>query len=67
MVGDDIYGQRRNLRLTELTGYTAPRQMLPSFHLSFIHPRTAKRMAFEAPLPADFQEALATLRPGPPG
>ena len=62
LVGDSIYGNRRNLRLTELTGYTAPRQMLHAFNLSFTHPRTAQRLTFEAPLPADFLDALAALR-----
>jgi 23S rRNA pseudouridine1911/1915/1917 synthase len=62
LVGDLVYGNRRNLRLNELTGYTAPRQMLHAFHLAFTHPRTAKRLTFEAPLPADFLDALAALR-----
>ena len=62
LVGDRVYGNRRNDRLTELTGYTAPRQMLHAFHLAFIHPRTGKRMAFEAPLPEDFLDALSALR-----
>jgi 23S rRNA pseudouridine1911/1915/1917 synthase len=62
LVGDETYGNRQNLRLAELTGYTAARQMLHAFKLAFIHPRTAKRMSFEAPLPEDFLDALAALR-----
>ena len=62
LVGDEVYGHRQNLRLGELTNYTAPRQMLHSFRIGFIHPRTAKRMEFEAPLPEDFEEALKALR-----
>ena len=62
LVGDVIYGSRRNLRLSELTDYTAPRQMLHAFHLTFTHPRTAQRLTFEAPLPEDFLDALAVLR-----
>lgn len=63
LVGDATYGQRQNTRLADLTGYTAPRQMLHAFQLSFIHPRTGQRMSFEAPQPADFLDALSALRP----
>jgi len=62
VVGDTTYGNRQNQRLTELTGYTAPRQMLHAFRLTFIHPRTAQRMNFEAPRPEDFLDALQALR-----
>jgi 23S rRNA pseudouridine1911/1915/1917 synthase len=62
LVGDLTYGNRQNHHLAELTGFQAARQMLHAWHLSFIHPRTGKRMRFEAPLPPDFEEALATLR-----
>jgi 23S rRNA pseudouridine1911/1915/1917 synthase len=62
LVGDATYGQRQNLRLAELTGYSAPRQMLHAFQLGFVHPRTAKRLNFEAPRPADFLEALEALK-----
>jgi 23S rRNA pseudouridine1911/1915/1917 synthase len=63
LVGDATYGARQNKRLTELTGYAAPRVMLHARELSFIHPRTQKQLSFEAPLPADFREALKWLRP----
>jgi 23S rRNA pseudouridine1911/1915/1917 synthase len=62
VVGDLTYGNRQNQRLEELTSYTAPRQMLHAFKLSFTHPRTGKRMAFEAPLPEDFRDALSALK-----
>jgi 23S rRNA pseudouridine1911/1915/1917 synthase len=62
LVGDATYGDRQNQRLTELTGYEAPRQMLHAFQLSFIHPRTGRRVSFEAPHPADFLDALTALR-----
>jgi 23S rRNA pseudouridine1911/1915/1917 synthase len=65
LVGDNTYGNRQNARLAELTGYTAPRQMLHAFQLGFIHPRTGKRKTFEAPHPADFEDALQALRPVP--
>jgi 23S rRNA pseudouridine1911/1915/1917 synthase len=67
LVGDAVYGDRQNQHLTDLTGYSAPRQMLHAFQLSFIHPRTAKRMSFEAPRPEDFLDALAALRMGRSG
>lgn len=65
LVGDATYGHRQNHRLHELTGYRPPRQMLHAFHLAFIHPRTAKRLVFEAPRPEDFEDALAALRARP--
>jgi|SRR6185369_13540026 len=61
LVGDATYGNRQNQRLEELTGYQAARQMLHAYHLAFIHPRTGRRMHFEAPRPKDFEDALAAL------
>lgn len=63
LVGDDTYGHRQNIRLADLTGYTAPRQMLHAGRLTFTHPRSGKRIRFEAPLPPDFLDALSALRP----
>ena len=62
VVGDATYGDRQNQRLTDLTGYRAARQMLHAFKLSFVHPRTGKRVRFEAPLPEDFVDAVEALR-----
>jgi 23S rRNA pseudouridine1911/1915/1917 synthase len=62
LVGDATYGDRRNQRLVELTGYRAPRQMLHAFQLAFTHPRTGRRLSFEAPHPEDFVDALGALR-----
>jgi 23S rRNA pseudouridine1911/1915/1917 synthase len=62
LVGDNVYGNRQNVRLAELTRYKAPRQMLHACQLSFIHPRSGKRLTFVAPRPADFLDALAALR-----
>ena len=62
LVGDATYGHRQNQRLEELTGYHPARQMLHAYRLSFIHPRTAKRLSFEAPRPEDFNDALRALR-----
>ena len=65
LVGDTTYGARQNRKLEELTGYSASRQMLHAFRLAFIHPRTGQRLHFQAPRPADFEDALSTLRPDP--
>ncbi|EEF58043.1 RluA family pseudouridine synthase [Pedosphaera parvula] len=62
IVGDATYGTRQNKRLIEVTGYAAPRQMLHAWKLSFLHPCKGKKLSFEAPWPADFQTALASLR-----
>ena len=62
VVGDATYGSRPNKRLTELTGYAAPRQMLHASELSFIHPQTGQRQTFRAALPEDFRHALTSLR-----
>jgi 23S rRNA pseudouridine1911/1915/1917 synthase len=62
VAGDLIYGRRANARLKELTGYAAPRQLLHARRLALVHPRSGQRVAFEAPLPADFNVALELLR-----
>ncbi|HEX4263949.1 MAG TPA: RluA family pseudouridine synthase [Verrucomicrobiae bacterium] len=62
LVGDLTYGQRQNRRLEELVGFTAPRVMLHAFQLAFVHPRTAKRVHFEAPRPSDIEDMLKALR-----
>jgi 23S rRNA pseudouridine1911/1915/1917 synthase len=62
LLGDQTYGQRQTNRLVEVTGYTPPRVMLHAHKMSFTHPRTGKKRAFEAPCPADFLEAVAALR-----
>ncbi|MGA9521661.1 MAG: RluA family pseudouridine synthase, partial [Myxococcaceae bacterium] len=38
------------------------RQALHAWKLAFAHPRTGKPLAFEAPVPPDFQRALDLLR-----
>jgi len=62
LVGDATYGHRQNQRLEDLTGFRADRQMLHAFELAFIHPRTGKRLRFQAQAPEDFCDALAALR-----
>jgi 23S rRNA-/tRNA-specific pseudouridylate synthase len=36
--------------------------MLHAFQLAFIHPRSGKRLKFEAPHPAEFDDVLKALR-----
>jgi 23S rRNA pseudouridine1911/1915/1917 synthase len=62
LVGDATYGNRQNQRLGELTGFAAKRQMLHSWQLSFVHPRSGKKLNFEAPLPDDLKGAVEALR-----
>jgi 23S rRNA pseudouridine1911/1915/1917 synthase len=62
LVGDDTYGQRQNRRLAELTRYEAPRVMLHAHKLAFIHPRSGKKLRFEARRPEDFEDAIRFLK-----
>ncbi|MFD1415514.1 RluA family pseudouridine synthase [Oceanobacillus jeddahense] len=54
LVGDPKYGQRKSL---DVQG-----QALHAKQIAFIHPRTEKRMEFEAAPPAVFTEALDQIR-----
>jgi 23S rRNA pseudouridine1911/1915/1917 synthase len=62
LFGDAVYGQRQNRRFEELFSFAAPRVMLHASQLGFVHPRTGKRVSFEAPRPPDFEDALKSLR-----
>jgi 23S rRNA pseudouridine1911/1915/1917 synthase len=62
VAGDLVYGRRANAQLKETTGYAPPRQLLHARRLELVHPRTGRRMVFEAPLPADFAVALEFFR-----
>jgi 23S rRNA pseudouridine1911/1915/1917 synthase len=53
VLGDKIYGAKY--------AKDFPRQLLHAWKLAFTHPRTEKPMSFEAPLPEDFQQAMAQL------
>lgn len=53
VLGDKLYGPK--------LAKAFPRQMLHAWRLGFTHPRTREWREFEAPLPADFNEALKTL------
>jgi 23S rRNA pseudouridine1911/1915/1917 synthase len=53
VLGDKSYGGKR--------AGTFPRQLLHAWKLGFRHPRTSEMMTFEAPIPADFAEAMGSL------
>jgi 23S rRNA pseudouridine1911/1915/1917 synthase len=51
VLGDKVYASRR--------AKAFPRQMLHAWKLGFRHPRTGEWRSFEAPLPNDFNQAIA--------
>ena len=53
VLGDKLYSAK--------TAKGFPRQMLHAWKLGFTHPRSGEWQEFEAPLPADFRDALAML------
>jgi 23S rRNA pseudouridine1911/1915/1917 synthase len=66
IVGDPVYGGRRRLPAgaspglrTALEGFH--RQALHAARLTFAHPRSGKRVSYDAPLPADFSGLLGVL------
>lgn len=67
VVGDPVYGSRRQLAAGATPALNAtlkafPRQALHARRLAFTHPTSGEPLAFEAPLPADFQALLVALR-----
>jgi 23S rRNA pseudouridine1911/1915/1917 synthase len=62
LAGDRVYGGKQNVRLKTQTGFTAARQMLHAYSLTFHHPRTGKAIQCTAPWPEDFKNAILALR-----
>jgi len=62
VVGDLVYGKRKNDTLFEAAGCEVARQMLHASRIVLKHPRTKKQVKFEAPLPKDFNAALKCFR-----
>ncbi len=54
IVGDKVYGK-------EYKGLNG--QLLHAYKISFVHPRTKQRLAFQVPLPDYFEEFLKKQRP----
>jgi 23S rRNA pseudouridine1911/1915/1917 synthase len=59
--GDLTYGKKQTARLAVTAEYEPPRLLLHSWRLSFKHPRTTRLIEVEAPIPADFRDALNAL------
>ncbi len=55
VLGDKLYAAKNAKHF--------PRQMLHAWQLGFTHPRSGQWQEFEAPLPADFEAALAAVVP----
>jgi 23S rRNA pseudouridine1911/1915/1917 synthase len=70
LLGDAVYGgKRREARLPATSparraAEAVGRQALHAARLGFDHPRTGKRVSFEAPLPVGFRRGLEILRKG---
>jgi 23S rRNA pseudouridine1911/1915/1917 synthase len=68
LLGDAVYGgTRREARLpaehpVRRAAEAIGRQALHASRLGFDHPRTGRRLTFEAPLPPDLSRGLAVLR-----
>jgi 23S rRNA pseudouridine1911/1915/1917 synthase len=54
LAGDPVYGRNKTVALKG--------QALHATLLGFTHPRSAERLEFEMPLPADFEYVLSSLR-----
>jgi 23S rRNA pseudouridine1911/1915/1917 synthase len=62
LIGDSLYGKGRKLSpKAESARRAIGRQALHAERLSFIHPRTGKKVTFDSPLPADFKAAIDVL------
>ena len=69
IVGDRIYGGRRQLRagLTEVQRQAIgnfPRQALHAYALGFVHPKTGEDIEVTTPIPEDMQQLIAVLNDG---
>ncbi len=69
IVGDRVYGGRRQLRagLTEVQRQAIgnfPRQALHAYALGFVHPTTGEDIEVTTPIPEDMQQLIAVLSEG---
>ena len=69
IVGDRVYGGRRQLRagLTEVQRQAInnfPRQALHAYTLGFVHPTTGEDIEVTTPIPEDMQQLMAVLSDG---
>lgn len=63
ILGDGAYGSKSVNREFQLKG-EATRQMLHAHELSFVHPKTRKKMVVMAPIPEDMQTIISNYLPG---
>ena len=73
VIGDPVYCRRgEKKRLASVAPSMAQgvrdaaRQMLHAWKLSFLHPKTGKTLAVEAPIPADMRELISKFRRSAP-
>jgi 23S rRNA pseudouridine1911/1915/1917 synthase len=62
LLGDPVYGGRPRDPVARAAAEALGRQALHAATLGFPHPVSGAALRFEAPLPADFEAALASLR-----
>jgi 23S rRNA pseudouridine1911/1915/1917 synthase len=72
VVGDTLYGAPRVIPLatrkgvnehpTEEASVQLERNFLHAAHLEFVHPKTGKALAIDAPLPSELEQFLALLK-----
>ncbi len=62
VIGDQVYGGRRERRASASDSPHAERQMLHAWRLGFPHPRSGDWLEFTAPIPEDLQR-LAEISP----
>jgi 23S rRNA pseudouridine1911/1915/1917 synthase len=62
LLADKTYGKPPKDPALRVIADDLGRQALHARSLGFVHPQTGKPMAFTSPLPADMQQALASLR-----
>jgi 23S rRNA pseudouridine1911/1915/1917 synthase len=61
VVGDTLYGARRELESKNSTSLSLPRNFLHAAALQFQHPRTGEPLSFSAPLPVELEDFLHRL------
>ncbi len=62
IVGDPVYGRPTQFEKHHPALFKG--QMLHAGELTFVHPRTGEKVTVKAPLPKNFEDALALLRRG---
>lgn len=65
VVGDNLYGAPKEIRLKSGKNISLPRNFLHSAELKFIHPGTGQALSFCTPLPEELREFLRVLEMNP--